>query len=233
MNDNLGENMRNLRIISFLFCTLSLSIAVAEQFIWESVSGEQKEVKLSVSENKINDWPIRAVKGEIIINKNFVEIIAAISDHENTKKWVKNAIEAKVLEMSPKKRIVYRKYKGVKPFKARDVILEITSRYDPFEKAFNIFAKSVDHPLAPPVGDGVHRAKMYFSKISLKILDKSKTQVIITSVVDLQGWIPSILNLKHNRETTEANLVALKNLVEKNKFSLSKKLINLRDVIKL
>lgn len=175
-------------LISFL--SINISFASFGKMNWEKIQSKD-QIEMFESKN-YKGSSVSAFQVRMTLPMHFDQILAFMINEKNKLDWLPDTTLYKVLEKNPKRSVIYKQFKRVKPFKQRDLVFEITHYLDVINRSFNLNMKSVDHPLSPPV-DGGHRADLLAGQLQFKMIAKGKTELILNYAMDLSGWIPAML----------------------------------------
>jgi hypothetical protein len=158
---------------------------------------------------EIPDSRTVAFRGEATLPMSPMRILSIMSNIDRYTEWNRNIKKVVLLERkSISERIQYMETFVPFPYQNREVVVRITTRWNPDEKAIEVTSHSVDDPRAP-TDTGCVRAKVIFTRYFLRPSpDWMSTQMTIEIHADpmgnIPGWLVNIFQKGWHRKTFQA-----------------------------
>lgn len=217
-----------MKLFVFFTMFLSLSAWSSNQNIdWTKLQWQKTLSKDGVdmyfTKDKVADSGVKAYKFIFDVKQNFGKVLGYLENQENVTKWAVNLDEAKTLEKNPRKSVVYRKFKKIWPFKLRDLVMQMTPAFNQQEKYIQLNLKSIEHPLAPEVPEGAHRAQMLGGYFRVTATDRESTRIEVVNHVDFGGFVPALALEYRQKQDMMKNFVLLKSQLENQTLPIEEK----------
>lgn len=154
---------------------------------WEEVTTKSD---IKIFSKRVPGSPVVTVKGEGVLNFPMDKIVEVLLDIPGTLEWVDHAVEAKILQqISEHEFITYCKFTPGVPFVSkRDFVNLNKVVFTPETKTVFFSTHSVTEPHVPTVN--TVRGKVTDSSITLREIDKDKTEIVTILNSDPMGSVP-------------------------------------------
>lgn len=204
------KNSILLLCLIFVFSIASNVFALDKS--WEQIDDSDG---IKVWRKDIPNSPVKAFRGETIIDSSVSKIAWVLADNKHRKDWVDRLEKVIGLEKkSADKAVVYQSFDLPFPISDRDMIIQGTFVIDNKNQKVYLNLKSVEHSKAPET-IGV-RAKLHHSKYVLTPIDGGKrTKVEVEILTDPKGLLPKWLVNIIQKKWPYKTLTGLKNQVKK------------------
>lgn len=158
---------------------------IEKDYHWE-VNGEKNGHTLSVSETPWSRY--RTFKAETVIDQPIEVLLEVLLDVNGFAAWLPDCLRSGLLKTFGRDRfqghfLVHVIWDSIWPITDRDFIIEVVSRLDWKNDQVTVELISVDDS-GVPVAPGTKRLKKFYSRYHFAIIDRYRTRVSYSMVVD-------------------------------------------------